>query len=229
MTPLEDFRLRLAGLRDTCNRSRARGVAMIRLAAAGPTPIAGFAARVDEETDRIVASGVGYMRLDERWDAAIVGAGAEYLRRGWHLRPVRVRTCTGRWVHAVDQDVRPGLVHREGSSRLGEHAAAAVGLFGETLAGLVLGWMRAHGAIDPLRPWRLAAVEVADGSVPTTEHARWRVRPRGARGWWGGMPVEEAQRLLDRNPDYSAELDEAATAAARAASATALDAATATR
>lgn len=43
------------------------------------------------------------------------------------------------------------------------------------------------------------------------------------------MPIEEALRLLDRNPDYSVELDEAATAAARAAlTATALDAASST-
>lgn len=44
------------------------------------------------------------------------------------------------------------------------------------------------------------------------------------RRWypWRGMPVEEALRVLDRNADYSAELDEDATA-------TALDAATATR
>ena len=157
MTPLADFRERLADLRRRCDRGRARGVAVCLLAG---TSSAEFAALVDEETDRLVAAGVGYPRLDERWDAAIVAAGVDYLRRGWHLGPARVRPeCSSRYHYVLDQDVRPEVVHREGGSRRGAHAAASVGLFGEALAGAVLGWMRAHGVPDPLGPWRLAAAD----------------------------------------------------------------------
>ena len=216
MTPLEDFRDRLADLRRRCDRGRARGVAVCLLAG---TSSAEFAALVDEETDRLVAAGVGYPRLDERWDAAIVAAGVDYLRRGWHLGPARVRPeCSSQYHYVLDQDVRPEVVHREGSSRLGAHAAASVGLFGEALAGVVLGWMRAHGVLDPLGPWRLAA---ADGvTVAGPEHARWIVRPGPGGKRWRGVPLAEALRILDRNADYSAELDEDATAAALAVSTT---------
>lgn len=219
MTPLEDFRDRLADLRRRCDRGRARGVAVCLLAGTSATE---FAALVDEETDRLVAAGVGYPRLDERWDAAIVAAGVDYLRRGWHLGPARVRPeCSSRYHHVLDQDVRPEVVHREGSSRLGAHAAASVGLFGEALAGVVLGWMRAHDATDPLGPWRLAAAALG---VPVAgpEHARWVVRPGPGSKRWRGVPLAEALRILDRNADYSAELDEDAIAAA-------LDSASATR
>ena len=206
MTPLADFRERLADLRRRCDRGRARGVAVCLLAG---TPAAEFAALVDEETDRLVAAGVGYPRLDERWDAAIVAAGVEYLRRGWHLRPARVwPECSSRYHHHVlDQDVRPEVVHREGSSRLGAHAAASVGLFGEALAGVVLGWMQARDVTDPLGPWRLMAAALG---VPVAgpEHARWIVRPGPGGKRWRGVPLAEAMRLLDRNADYSAELDE---------------------
>ena len=217
MTPLEDFRDRLADLRRRCDRGRARGVAVCLLAGTSATE---FAALVDEETDRLVAAGVGYPRLDERWDAAIVAAGVDYLRRGWHLRPARVRPeCSSRYRYAVDQDVRPEVVHREGGSRLGAHAAASVGLFGEALAGVVLGWMQARDVTDPLGPWRLAAAALG---VPVAgpEHARWVVRPGPGGKRWRGVPLAEAMRLLDRNADYSAELDEDATAAALAASTT---------
>ena len=105
MTPLEDFRDRLADLRRRCDRGRARGGAVCLLAG---TSSAEFAALVDEETDRLVAAGVGYPRLDERWDAAIVAAGVDYLRRGWHLGPARVRPeCSSRYRYAVDQSSCP--------------------------------------------------------------------------------------------------------------------------
>ena len=199
---LEDFKLRLTIKRSDLNRSRARMAAVSELAGCDDYETR-LAARVDE----LLASQAGYEHLTDLWESSIMDAGVDYLQRHLHLRPASARNTTGRKCYAVDEDVRLAGVYRDAHTRLCSHAAGTVGLFGEALAATVYTWMQVHGLSDPLAPWRFECVE-RGLPVAGRKLARWSIRfGETRRQTWHFMTVDESIRLLDRNPNYSAELD----------------------
>lgn len=185
-TPLHDFKARLAGLREAINANRRRFIEL------GNNP-------------------TKCPMLTEAWDATVLQAGVDYLATAQHLAPARhlVRPGSPRYrAPILAMEVRPSGVGEHGESLLCDRVAASVGLHGEVLARLVAEWMTAHGALEPLAPWRLEC-EHRGVKVAEPRHARWTVRDGSKR--WTGLPVSEAQRLCLSGDRYRAELDIEAT------------------
>ena len=184
MTPLEDFKLRLAALRARVNDNRVKAIDL------GCDPALCVA-------------------HTEAWDELIMQVGVDYFAALKHLRPIRsIGSAGGLGAPILDLDVRRACVYQAATTRLLEEVAAVVGLVAESLAALVYTWMAAHNEGDPLAPWRMECedrkVEVIDG-----EQARWAVRWEG-RGpkLHDNLNVSEAQRRCRGDHTLRVELDE---------------------
>lgn len=204
---LSDFKLRLSAYRTELNRRRARMAAVSELAGCDD-----LEARLSARVAEMLETCTGYDHLTDLWESSIMDAGVDYLQRNLHLRPAKVRNTIGRMVYVIDENVRLEGVYRDAHTRLCCHAAGSVGLFGESLAAVVYTWMFVHKLEDPLAPWRFECAE-RGLYVAGPELGRWSVQFGATRRQtWSFMGINEALRTLDKNPDYSAELDAEGTA-----------------